>query len=331
MSVVLFLGAGASKPLGFPTTAEFFDKQKSGVAWSPAHKDVFEQIRKFLRKDIVDVEDALRLLDPCNEYMSSESGKFFDSFLRTRNSENLSDRVIQTAIQMKERCFDVYGDTPDIENVSGVYSSFLNELGWENRKICLFTTNYDLSTDQLLRIADERGIAASDGFDRWGRFNIQDYDQIGSSGIAIHRLHGSMSWVENNGEIINTRTISRTQQKHLFIAPGYKGDPESSNESKPIIFAHQSLARTLGEAHLVIVVGFSFRDLFINRLFDTSFRNNKVLKMILVNPEFPDYKDSGFKDLYERYKGRIEHLDMPFGDNTILLPLQPFLHDEPVG
>ncbi len=317
MSVVLFTGAGASRPLGFPTTAEFFDQKASGVPYKPANEKIFVEMQKFLRIKILDVENALWLLDPLDSYIGSDSGRFFRQFMNGINSEDWPGRFSAMAKQMKERCFDLYGRLPSLSEVENLYLPLLQALRWDEQNVQLYTTNYDLSTDKILMLGDREKVPSSDGFDRLGWYSLGDYNKAKSRGIEVYRLHGSMSWVEQDGEIINKRTIEKSAQKHLFIAPGYKGNPKDESQPEPMINAHECFQKSLMTTPCVVVIGFSFRDTYVNSLFDNAFQKNHALHMVYINQSVPQSAESGFGSLREKYGDRIQHIEKRFGDPEI--------------
>lgn len=323
MGTIVLTGAGASKPLKFPTTAEFFDQNATGVPWLPNHREIYSHLSGFLGSKTIDVEDVLRLLDPASDFFETEAGRFTQAYTIKRSGSVIDlDNFHELALQMKNRCFDLYGDLPKKASVKNLYHDFLDIVGWKETTVDFFTTNYDLATDRLLQIADDANIPASDGFNRWNRFDAKDYEFPDKRGIRVYRLHGSMSWVDEDGEIINNRTIARTNRRHLFIAPGYKGDPRSSNEPEPIVYAHDQLEKTLLVGGSVVVVGFSFRDPYLNSVFNDAFAKNERLSMVYVNPEVPKHAESGFPAMLEKHNDRIKVLELRFGDRQLNSAIQ---------
>ena len=155
---------------------------------------------------------------------------------------------------------------------------------------------------------DER-IQICDGFDRLNTWNAALYKKK-KNGLAIYSLHGSLSWVEVDGRVVNTRTSSREQgREHLLIYPGFKGNPEAPENHEVFRFPHQALRQTLVETETLIVIGFSFRDPHLNNIFNPSLKRNQALRILVLCPEEPD----GLKKMPAAYRKRYKHVPGYFG------------------
>ena len=318
MKTVIFTGAGASRPLGFPTTTEFFGTPEKGPAWTPNNPKAFQAIQNTLRSNPLDVEDALRLLEPSISYVETDSGKYLSKFLELRVGGSFEQHFQELKLlhdQIIRRCFDLYAFRPSTKIIQKLYFPLLEILHWQKNVIEIFTTNYDRSTNILCEIAFDNDLQAYDGFDFFERFRPADYEKI-TRGIAVYRLHGSMLWVKDENEIRQKPTISHTNEDHLFLAPGYKGNPEDEHEV--YAFPHQKLRDSLRKAQNIVVIGFTFRDPRLNDIFDEALSQNERLRMASINPETPDQRESGWQLLQESYGERITPIQMKFGEpNTI--------------
>ena len=315
--ITIFTGAGASKALGYPTTAEFFTLG-TGLRLKEDH--VYQRVQKFLMKDVLDVEDVLRLLYPIAELHDTPTGKFIFPHFRGQWYEGIPEFVTRT----NAVCFDHYGREPKETDVSSAYVPLLNYCGWQNQKISLFTANYDPVTDVLMKIAVSNGITSHDGFDRFGEWDSGSYSGLKTGGLAIYRLHGSMSWVENEGKIRNTRDYSRRAPgyaEHLLIYPGFKGNPERDGHSA-FKFAHTALRKELGESHFMLAIGFSFRDPHLNDIFRESLRTNRKLKIVVWNPIWPEGPEVGLEELRQEFGNRIIAVAQRFGTPEAITDLQ---------
>ena len=74
----------------------------------------------------------------------------------------------------------------------------------------------------------------------------------------LTKLHGSVDWKRENGEII-CGTCDATGDIPILY-PGFKGDPEEEPFSK----FHEHLRAVVREARAAIFIGFAFRDEYIN-------------------------------------------------------------------
>lgn len=318
--ITLFTGAGASKALKFPTTAEFFAKAGGQALQKNV---VYREVLHYLKKNILDVEDVLRLLAPLPSFEETPTGKLIRKVLDASWIAQVPDFVKST----NKLCFEHYAALPKEHEVKELYLPILELCNWKTDRVSLFTTNYDPVTDVLMEIAESLEAPCHDGFDRFGVWDSGGYSNLKSSGLAIHRLHGSMSWVEQEGKIRNTRDYSpRTPgyAEHLIIYPGFKGNLEKEGPSA-LRFAHTALRNELGESSAVILVGFSFRDPHLNDIFREALTTNQKLMMVVWNPVWPEGSDVGLAELKQEFEKRIVHLAASFGEDGAVAKLQDLL------
>ena len=319
--ITLFTGAGASRPFGYPTTPEFFSGKSATTLHLVKHK-VYQNLKTHFAQGTLDVEDVLRTLQPFADLKDIPTGKFLFPHFQGRWYQEIPSFITL----VNRACFELYGRTPARGEVDKVYRPVLDRLGWGAERVNLFTTNYDPVTDQLLRIADESGVNCTDGFTRFGIMNSKEYSEI-VAGLSIYRLHGSMSWIEKDGEVQNSRDCdqrARGLSSHLLIYPGFKGNPEE-NRNSPFAFAHSALRSSLQRSRFGFVTGFSFRDPHLNEIFDEALRENKRFKLVIWNPEFPVGPETGATKLKERFSEQVLHLPYKFGSDEAIHELDKIL------
>ena len=314
--ITIFAGAGASKALGYPTTDEFFTV---GTGRALQEDTVYKQVREYLEKPIPDVEDVLRLLYPFAALEDTPTGAFLRPHLRS----NWVLRIPSFVRSTNKVCFDHYGRVPSEPDVKRVYLPLVDYCRWSAERVSIFTTNYDPVTDALLKMAELSGVPCYDGFNRFGESDSGGYAKLKAGGLAIYRLHGSMSWVEQQGTIRNTREYSPRlpgYAEHLIIYPGFKGNPEQEGHSA-FRFAHTALRNELGETSTVLMIGFSFRDPHLNAIFREALKTNQGLTMLVWNPIWPEGPDVGLGELKQEYDNRIIHFGQRFGDDQAMAGL----------
>jgi len=310
MEVAVFTGAGASRPLNYPTTIEFFHEKDL----PDPHREIFQKLKSFLGTNILDVEDALRLLDPVVEFLDSPSGKFVTSNVGV----NLWPQIKNFVTYVRRRCFDLYGVEPPEDAVLSLYQPLLNALNPGENCVHLFTTNYDPVTDCLMKIARKQGWYTYDGFDPMSEWSSDGYEN--DAGLMIYRLHGSLSWGRRNSDIVNLRIFNRLEgfeKKHLLIYPGFKGNPEENGEDA-FAYPHKRLREVLGSVPVCIVIGFSFRDPHINGIFKSTLESNNALKLITVLPSIPESVDSAITEIVHVAGERFIHIAGKFGDESVI-------------
>jgi hypothetical protein len=310
--VVVVTGAGASKPLGYPTTIEFF---ANAEAVPQQFKDIYEGIRQKLgvKRQVVDVEDLLRILQASDEFLRTEAGKFLGPMLQ----KNWARLVPDFTRNVRDRCFELYGRRPDSSRVRDLYMPVLDICGWKQHAVDLFTANYDPVTDDLLEIASGLGLRAYDGFGDLARWDPERYEWS-EPGLRVFRLHGSMSWVRDGDRILNTRDYNlrrNPSHRHLLIYPGFKGDPELDEMDEVFRFAHRRLRSALKSATVLLAIGFSFRDDAINRILTGALIENPQLTVVILNPQLPPGSGDVIAKLHADESGRLIPVEVAFGDD----------------
>lgn len=323
---ILLTGAGASKPLGYATTEEFFNSEISGASWSPKQDNIHATLVNILGDGSKDVENILRLIQPAEEFLKSPSGEFLRRIIQNNgHGDSYSGPIGAFAKQVRERCFDIYGAEPDDERVADLFSPLLEILKWKKLPVDIFTLNYDLVLDSLLEFASRSGVTAYDGFTA----NRSKFDTAGYCDpdvmLRLYRLHGSLSWVRVGSAIINQRHCARTSVPHIYIPPGFKGDPNVKDHGGPIVRAHEDFDTALKKAARCIVIGYSFRDPHINKKFESAFHLNGQLKVLVVDPSTPRSPESGFSELHRKNKDRFLHIQERFGSQTAISEIAKFL------
>jgi hypothetical protein len=130
-NTIVLTGAGASKPLGYATTAEFFDAELSGLAWSPNQANVFTALVNVLGNGSKDVENILRVLQPAEDFLKTASGDLLRQLSALHSQQDhYSKPIAALAKQVRERCFDVYGAEPNDNKVEEIFSPLLQLLNW---------------------------------------------------------------------------------------------------------------------------------------------------------------------------------------------------------
>jgi len=311
MAITLLTGAGASRAFEYPTTIEFFSELAPNE--NKQHQEILQRLRQQIGTTQLDVEDVLSILEPIEDFFKTPSGKFTSSKL----ADNWQQKIITFSKLCRDRCFELYGKDPKYEIVSEYYLPILNSCGWKDNKVSLYTTNYDPISDSIMDLAEEHRLPCYDGFKSRGKWDPENYNEH-VTGLNIYRLHGSMSWVQRNGHIINTRDYTLRQGKvdHLLIYPGYKGNPENERQ-EAYSFPHISLRKELYETEYFIVIGFAFRDKHINSIVSDALKNNEKLKIIVVNPEWPEGENGFLSNIRDMSRTRIIHLEFKFGNKKL--------------
>jgi SIR2-like domain len=201
-----------------------------------------------------------------------DNGRFiFDDFKADRHlSEDLK-------LFVRRNCF-----------ISGTQIHYLKDLldFVDSYKIVdIFSTNYDNSIEQF---CDECGITYIDGFNSSGLWNMEVFTTL-DKGIRLYKLHGSITWRQTEeGETMRipiydaTDTIPLSSGKPavpLILYPGRKLD-----YSEPVVDTLVELKKQLRRIEYVFLIGYSFKDPHLARLFRYSAKKNRTIILFLISP-----------------------------------------------
>ena len=307
--IIIFTGAGASAPLKYPVTNDFFNGENSGM---------LEKFKKKLGKTTVDVEEVLFLIDPILSFFETPSGSFFKT-----NSQHVTvflNELTHYKSTIKDKCFQLYGRNESknfSEEVLSLYKPLFNLVEEFKCKIDFFTTNYDPVVDEIIHFLDNEGKSLTDGFNKISRWEPNlfesDYD------YKFYRLHGSMSYQRENGHIINTGIYRKGQNinDHCLIYPGYKGNPRKENKESIYVKPQEKFEQSLSSSKISIFIGFAFRDETINEII---IKHNKT-NIAVVNYE----EEKSFRKRMPEKFPEFTYLQGKFGDETTLNNLADFL------
>jgi hypothetical protein len=279
--VVLFVGAGASCPLGFKTTSGFLELVKTKCENEPDFWPVFNNWMETSSPDKRDIEYLLNYLDKIQADKSIHVHALTNSF----------------DVALRKLIVEHYSDV-DAEKARfhyGWLTMLLKAYPQDLHPLPIFTTNYDWILDKAL--AGQKSIVnVVDGFrpTKLGTFwNEGTFSKFRGSRLGLDlvyfKLHGSTSWyLQPNGQILKTThaELDPGRLKTLLVYPMSQKKPL---DLMPFLTSYNYLRGCLsGGCQLCLVIGFSFRDTEICRVFAESLEANSSLKIILVDPNPAD-------------------------------------------
>ncbi len=314
--ICIFTGAGISVPLGLPMTNGF----ESTLKKMPP--EVQELVNGHLKEYAQDIEKVLYNLEDfvkadnmiSHLLLKSSNTSPYNQF--TSHVDNLKYHAKESIKIIKTDIYKLLA-SKDPNLAFKLYSSIINEISsfYPSSSFSFFTTNYDCTfeTGMLDNINDleEQGITDINyGFSggRHGKnlFNPKDDFGWSKNVIEYYKLHGSLDWTHDRyGNCIRSGTDLDPADPAAMplLYPGFKGTPTK----EPFISIHERLYQRLNEVKVVFVLGFAFRDPYINNLFEFAMRTNKELKVLCFNPaedsQIPP--DSELQNFAERYKNNF--------------------------
>lgn len=146
----------------------------------------------------------------------------------------------------------------------------------------LFSLNYDLCIERAFA---ENGHSFVNGFTTSG----WTPSEFQSSAIRLFKLHGSLDWVEDEVHGICSVLVPR----HTFADDfeGQKppllifGTDAKLTGKEPFLTLLHSFSSRLHESDVLVVVGYSFQDDYLNDIIEQRMNRNTRLRIILVSPD----------------------------------------------
>ena len=331
--ILVFAGAGASAAIDkkqYLTTEGFFNELPSPIKNDSLFQDVERVLREEARKNKkrIDIEDIIEILDTiqadCERFTGSTTpvGHIGRRIRESRRPEyktagvmrplyDSADELRESASRLnseiKSLVYKFYGKIPDAEKLSP-WIYLLNGLKKHGSFIEIFTTNYDLVIEEAGVQAD---IKVQDGFDHdsnrrpiklelsyWDHPHNLPSDYAG----LLTKLHGSVGWNRENGDIISGPTEFRgDHDKHCILYPGYKGTPTEL----PFLTFHNHLRDVVRrELRAAIFIGFAFRDDYINEILSHLPGGVQKYVVTLIDKEEPE-ENNVLNRAEEMFEGNI--------------------------
>ena len=293
---LIFTGAGMSVPLGLPSTMDFMDAVKQDP------QAVTQHVIEYLGASGQDIEWILSSLEslsnetPFIEFLLphlAKNGRSQEALpYMTGALSSLKKQAVSETTRIKKIIFDKLRQY-EAEQALSLYLNLFKEIKktFNEPSISLITTNYDLTFETALEASPKKweniGIEDVDfGFSiKLGRPIYDASQDFGwtSSVVEYLKIHGSVDWHrDSKGQC--SRSMSSTTpddpDQMAILYPGFKGVPEI----EPFISMHRRLNQRLTEADRIIVIGFAFRDAYINNIFENIMRVRPDIYILYFNP-----------------------------------------------
>lgn len=314
--VILLLGAGASKPVGYPTTEGFIDEVEDQL--EDDLLDVWNAITESRHVGTLDdVFDEINAVTPEDELTSGSS---LGKYLGRSVGSSIEDPIESTSLEINQDTL-VPGNAPRTVTGATVRNAFKEYNRLEERLIELiyeiygwdytipeqqskhpltpyikatsrlngggahiFTTNYDMAVESLARgsygVVDMfLGPLTSSGPRPWDG-HLQE---LGPDTIGLYKLHGSVDWVkEENGVsrdgTFTTRGAHPGTDREELIPPGRT--PSDKLREEPYRTYYSLFDELLESCDTVVSIGYSFLDDDIRERVKQSGAN-----VVLVQPD----------------------------------------------
>jgi SIR2-like domain len=284
--IMFFLGAGASVPADVKGVVELVSDYKDWLSSNNKSEDrkiveeIEETLQKWLARQNIDRQVDIELVLEAIERLENANNDVLLDFLDNKKfklSKFKEDRSLSKGLKqcIREKCF-----IP--EHKTRYLKPLLDFLNLYNT-LSIFSTNYDNSIEQFCSSQDVR---CEVGFDTVG-WNPELFKEL-KKGIKLYKIHGSItSWKTEEEDYNNLPLKDLSEMIELssgraaipaIVFPGKKLE-----YSEPVFDTLVELKRQLRVAGNVFIVGYSFKDEHITRLFQYAAKKNRKLIVILVN------------------------------------------------
>jgi len=296
--IIILTGAGISSLFGLPMTSGFTSliNESSRFALNPL-------LPNYLGNGIGDIEKVMFTLEDCldnenqnlQKHLLEAPALYFPDVSQriSRAYQEIKNNANKFLFHLKNEIYNLL-DSPDIEKASTLYFNVLTQINtkYPNSKISIFTTNYDLSFEKSCR--SNREELKKIGIDT----DAIDYGFVLQDGILVFnadaknserkqleyfKLHGSLDWhYDDLYGCTKSGANARPSRPDIMpiLYPGIKGKPQK----EPFIKLHDIFYNRLQTVDMLIVLGFAFRDPYINELIKFSKGMNSNYKMLFFNP-----------------------------------------------
>ncbi len=283
--IIFFLGAGASIPANVPDTMGLVQGFEKEVESKQETKELDSDLKKLLKvlgkeNHPVDIEALLEALD-LTEPDDHPAPEAFRAIEKQKELTDINVKKLRDAL----RKYIVRQVIVRESNI--VYLNPLLGFITGSSPLDIFSVNYDTCIELFCHT---RRIPFTDGFGvNWRPEEFERKDVK----VRLFKLHGSVLWHETTKKDYlripvlpqpdQTLTLfTHDEARPLILYPARKWD-----YSAPLLHNLNQLRERLLDPSVqnVIVVGYSFRDEHIKRLFWDALRANENLILTLIDPQ----------------------------------------------
>lgn len=295
--VILFAGAGASVPLGMPTTRDFLNELRRQVE-ATRLRVVYDAALDQLGND-ADIERLLDILAQWRAYPHSLPPRLAAGLPAAPTQPPPIARAPAEVTDLHEAALRLiitrYSDVdPDRAHfLYGWLLLWLKGFSTNWSPLPIFTTNYDWTFERMVERGKRRIMTLVDGFvanpagSLWDPGAFHRLKGARHWQIVLFKLHGSTSWYRQTSGQIAKITHAERQPGQLENVVVYPTEAKTELvREEPFLTAYSYLTACLSTgARLCVVIGYSFRDPEINEAFRIGLAENSELHIIVLDPD----------------------------------------------
>lgn len=323
--VLLFLGAGASKPFNVPTMKEMVEE--FGYSLGSEERKFYEEISNSLinRHKRFDLETFLMVLEaledpdrwhPFASYILDKFNKDYNAIIDPKKVIDAPSLSQDLKKFVRDKCYLNKNEYDKNKDLYELLLKLANEITGQSGGLIgtsvngIYTTNYDRYIDEYLREKFSRGYSSNvtDYFDRKDnpetlRIDYEKFLANYSPPMEFVKVHGSVNWYLDNGTVVRTDNPRTDFKSGIMIYPTSDKPLYKEPWMKLLIL----LKRALTRSSVWIVVGYSFNDEVILNLFKEALEErDKTVKLIILS--------KGAERIRRNYF-------MQYNENVIALPV----------
>lgn len=293
--VVVLTGAGASVPLGKPSTIEFAQQVDGELARD--HAEVWHWLMASCREvwgtETVDVE---MILEQVRAVLDGTDTALRDYNLRPllQDVEPVRDRYRRIESRICQVVVDEYGEV-DPAKAKALYEPMFSAL-WAQaglETLPMFTLNYDVAIE---RAATRLGLRLVDGIRRggplvspWSEAEFRTYVPSRGLTVVLFKLHGSTTWAwANDRSLVEVPLGTGKDPGSLRHALLYPYLTQKDLEREPFKTGYAYLEACLAKARVLLIMGTSLRDRHLVQILREAVVTNRGLNVVLLDPSL-DY------------------------------------------
>ncbi len=324
-TVLLFLGAGASKPFGVPTMKEMVEEFEKELEPGSEDEKLYEDISVALknRHGRFDLETVLMVLEalenpdkwhPFAAYVLDKFGKNYNAVIDSKDIINAPILAKKLKDFLSDKCrFNM----DEYENNKGLYDTLfqlsdrvagITGVSTGSSVSAIYTTNYDRYIDSYIRdtYSEAYYYKVRDYFERLNNpetltFKDEYFSSSYNPPTEFVKIHGSIDWYldKNRGNLVRTDSPMKTYESGIMIYP--TGDKPLYQEPwiKLLLLLKGALSRT----SIWIVVGYSFNDEVILNVFKEALSQGKQSghpkKLFILSKSAEKIKEDHFYGYHE--------------------------------
>jgi SIR2-like domain len=305
--VTLFLGAGASKPLGKMLMFEFIDylEKHKGFKRRPLFDEIvskdrdleflFEELDEWIGKEYYRPYELAQKTSSIGEMIrppgfDKEIKEFEQAF------QKLLIDAHRLRSDLKREVFHAYRTISNPVAVANLFQPIFDAISISQKSpslpLVIFTTNYDPAIEEF-RAHSPAKYALHDGFFHdedsttylWKRSQFDSFQPSkAKKDIVLFKIHGSTSWTKTVRGIAKSPTPIFVEDdsvhENVLIYPANR----KVAIDEPFFTGYDYFQKCMENCSLCVVIGYSFRDYdSLTKLMSAS-RTNKRLRLLVLDP-----------------------------------------------